>query len=173
MSAPRHRRPLLLTLPVALLALVAVGCGSDGGSGASADRPDDGALRVVDVTIDRPATPGTAVVRLSVRNGLGSADALVGVSSPVATSAELHRTDVDAAGRSSMVAVASVPIAARATVTFQPGGLHVMLRGIARELAVGDEVPITFTFREAGRRTATAEVVAPGSNLDEDHAHDD
>jgi copper(I)-binding protein len=160
-------------LLVALLALVAAGCGPDGGVAAQPDRPDDGALRVVGVTIDRPATPGTAVVRLSVRNGIGTADALVAVSSPIATGSELHRTETDAAGRSSMAEVASVPIAARSTVTFEPGGLHVMLTGITRSLAVGDRVPITFTFRDGGRRTATAEVVVPGSNLEEDHAHDD
>jgi copper(I)-binding protein len=176
MAPPRPHLPIPSLLLAVVVALAAVGCGSgDGGAGAQGDRPDDGALRVLAVTIERPVRPGEAVLRLTVRNGTGRADRLVAVSSPLATGSSLHRTDVDDQGRSTMVAVTSVPIAARSTVTFEPGGLHVMLTGLDadRPLALGDRVPVTFTFASAGRRTATATVVRPGSNLDEDHAHDD
>lgn len=121
-------------------------------------------------TVDLPANPEVGAVRMVVRNGGDHADALVRVSSPIAAGAMVHRSIVDAVGRSTMVPESSLPIAARSSVTFEPGGLHVMLTGISRALHVGDRVPLIFTFRHAGTVRATAVVVAPGADGG-DHEH--
>ena len=44
------------------------------------------------------------------------------------------------------------------TVTFEPGGYHVMLLDIAEPLEVGDEIEVTLEFAEADSYTTTVEV---------------
>lgn len=44
------------------------------------------------------------------------------------------------------------------TVTFEPGGYHVMLLDLVGPLEVGDEVELTLEFAEAGSTTLTVEV---------------
>ena len=45
------------------------------------------------------------------------------------------------------------------TVTFEPGGYHVMLLDIAEPLVAGDEIELTLEFAEAGDQTLTVEVM--------------
>ena len=153
----RPRLLLLAILPVCALALA--GCGS--GDGASA--APKATVRITDATIDWPANPEVAAVRLRVRNDGSHDDELQGVSTQVARSAMVHRSSVDASGRSTMAPVAGLTIPARSTVTFEPGGLHIMLDGLTRDLRIGDRVPVTMVFRDAGSITTEAKVVAPGS----------
>lgn len=154
----RGRRPRPLIAAVTLLAVTLAGCGANTGQAA-----DTGALRVVDATIDVPVNPSTGAVRFVVRNGTATADTLIGVTSDAATSVAIHRSLVDAEGRSTMAAVARLAIPARSEVTFAPGGLHVMLTGLRHELRAGDRVTVTLTFARAGTRTVSARVVEPGS----------
>ncbi len=44
------------------------------------------------------------------------------------------------------------------TVSFEPGGYHVMLLDLAVPLAVGEEIELTLEFAEAGATTLTVEV---------------
>lgn len=175
MPSPRPRPALVSGLVAVLLsgaALVALGaCGS----GATARQAGAGEARLLllDVRIDRPANPDRAAVRLVVHNGTDAADVLIAVESPHAQRAEVHRSSVDAQGRATMGKVTRLPIPARSDVAFEPGGLHVMLTGLADALAVGDTVPITFTFAEAGDRTVQAKVVEPGSADDQEATHDE
>ena len=43
--------------------------------------------------------------------------------------------------------VMSVPLAAGDELSFQPGGLHVMLVGVKQELKVGDEFELILHFK--------------------------
>lgn len=151
-------------------------CGSgDGGGTASAQGQDRavGKVSVVDATIDWPANPSIASVSMVVRNGTARADTLRSVDSPVAESATVHRTGTDAEGRSTMTPEPELAIPARSSVTFQPGGLHVMLTGITADLQVGDEVDLTLRFEHAGTVTTVATVVEPGTEGDDpDGSHD-
>lgn len=162
---------------VALSASVLVGaaaCGSgDGGGTASAQGGDApaGVVSVSDATIDWPANPSVAAVRMVVRNDTPTADTLTAVSSPIAASATVHRTETDAAGRSTMEPEPRLAIPARSSVTFAPSGLHVMLTGITEDLQVGDKVKLTLTLEHAGKVQATARVVEPGSSGDAGGAH--
>ncbi|HRW38059.1 MAG: copper chaperone PCu(A)C [Acidimicrobiales bacterium] len=166
-------RPLLVALLIVGAALVA-GCGSEG---PSTTATADGGIRISDATIDWPANPEVGAVRLLVHNDGPRADELVGASSDVATSTMVHRSVTDAQGRARMEMVSGLEIPARSTVTFEPGGLHVMLNGLTRELEVGDRVEVTMIFRDAGPVSATATVVEPGTaslggDAAEEAAHD-
>ena len=46
------------------------------------------------------------------------------------------------------------------TVSFAPGGYHVMLMNLVAPLEVGQSVPVTLTFATAGEITVNAEVRA-------------
>jgi periplasmic copper chaperone A len=112
---------------------------------------------------------GTGIVGayLTIRNLAGSADELTGASTPAARRVILTRhagvgaaaTQGDASGGR---AVAGLAIAAYSTVTLSPFGSDVVLVGAAR-LRAGQHVPLTLTFRQAGRVTVEATVTAPGA----------
>ncbi len=167
---PACRRWRLRRLCVALAAAaVVVGCAS------LSDSTVAGELTVTDATIDWPANPDVAAVRLTVRNGTDTDDVLQGASSSVAE-ASVHRSATDAEGRSTMKEVQRLDIPAGETVRFQPGGLHVMLRGPSPALEIGDKVTVTFRFEKAGARSVDAEVVEPDADTDtmsDMEAHDE
>ena len=163
---PSPRSLLVAVAMGALLLVGAAACGSDDGGSAAAQGGDGGAegsVRVEDATVDWPANPSVAAVRMVVRNGTATDDTLVAVRSTVAETTTIHRSGTDAEGRAIMTAEDELPVPARSTVAFEPGGLHVMLTGITEDLQVGDDVDLTLEFEHAGAVTATATVVEPGS----------
>lgn len=114
--------------------------------------------------IDHPwarPTPGgvnNGAAYFSIRNGGGKPDVLIAAKAAISEKAELHR-HIDDHGIMRMRAVEDgIAIAPEATVTLQPGGLHVMLFGLKRPLAEGDEFPLSLTFRDAGEVTVLVKV---------------
>ena len=106
----------------------------------------------------RPTAPGVAgVVYMIVMNHGAADDDLTGLSTPIADKAEMHRS-TDMNGMSHMEAVADLPVKANGAVTFEPGGLHVMLTGLKQPLKIGDSFPLTLTFAKAGPVTVTVSV---------------
>jgi copper(I)-binding protein len=91
----------------------------------------------------------------------GSPDRLHGVSTPIATMAELHET-IDDNGVMKMRPVAAIALEQGKPVTFKPGGYHVMLTGLKNPLKAGDSFPLTLTFEHAQPITVTAHVEAVG-----------
>lgn len=160
MTPRRRPRPLLLAAAAVVAPALLGGCGSDDAEAAPAGAA---AVSVVDATIDWPANPRIAAVRMVVRNDAAEGDVLVSVSTPVAERTEIHRSEVDAEGQVTMVEQESLEVPARSKVTFEPAGLHVMLTNIVDDLQVGDEVPLVLTFEQAGDVRATATVVEPGT----------
>lgn len=122
---------------------------------------------IVEGTTGAGAGTGIVGAYLTIRNLAGSADELTGASTPAARRVILTRhagvgaaaTQRDASGGR---AVAGLAIAAHSTVTLSPFGSDVVLVGAAR-LRAGQHVPLTLTFRQAGRVTVEATVTAPGA----------
>lgn len=102
---------------------------------------------------DRPAAG-----YLTITNPGVDADTLVGASSPVATSVEIHESAMDAAGMMGMQPIDSLVVEPGATVTFEPGGYHLMFMGVTGMPAVGETVELTLTFELAGDIVIDAEV---------------
>jgi copper(I)-binding protein len=68
-----------------------------------------------------------------------------------------------------MVSVPTITIPAGKTVSFAPGGLHIMLMGLPEGgLATDSTVTITLDFGEAGSLAVDAKVSKPAGG---DHAH--
>lgn len=84
---------------------------------------------------------------------------LVGVSSPVADSVELH-TSAMQDGMMSMDHVEAIDLPAGKDVNLATGGYHVMLVGLKRQLKQGETVPLTLVVKR-GARTENVTVQAP------------
>jgi periplasmic copper chaperone A len=89
------------------------------------------------------ATPGvdTAAAYLTLRNVSSSAVTVTSVESPLAGHAMIHETTTQG-GQSRMRAHEQLTVAARSTVRFEPGGLHIMLHDLKQPLTVGASVPL-------------------------------
>jgi hypothetical protein len=145
-----------ITLPVLLLAfaLVATACSSDDSGGGCND------IDVENAWLRLPPGENTALY-FDVSNGGGTDTALVSASSDIAGMYELHETEM-VEGKMEMKPVEGqqVPVPAGATVSFEPGGLHVMVMGLTTDLKEGDEVDFTLTFGAECTKEITAPVEA-------------
>ncbi len=72
---------------------------------------------------------------------------LVGVSSPIAQSAEVHEMSMEN-DIMKMRAIPRLPLPAGKTVELKPGGFHVMLFGLKRQIKAGDTIALTLTFED-------------------------
>lgn len=116
------------------------------------------------------ATTGAAYVTLM---GGEAPDQLVGASTPAAANAEVHESFTDN-GVMKMRAAPLVPIPPGKTVTFAPGGYHVMLTGLKRPLAGGQSFPLTLTFAHCAPVTVEVKIQALGHGAsagDHDRMH--
>ncbi len=99
---------------------------------------------------------------VTIRNIGSEADTLVAVSSPAAARVELH-TSLREGDIMRMRPVENIPVPAGGSVTLAPGGLHMMMMGLTRPLAVGETVPVTLRFERAGQVTVNMAVQSAGA----------
>jgi periplasmic copper chaperone A len=109
-----------------------------------------GALVVQNPWIRKPP-PGleTVAVYFTLKNVSKRAVFVVGITSPLATSAMIHETSL-VEGQSRMRMKERVSVPAGGEVAFAPEGLHVMLSGLSKPLEVGDKVPLTLELDHGG-----------------------
>jgi copper(I)-binding protein len=101
-----------------------------------------------------------SAVYLVIKNESNQPDRLIRAETDAAHSTELHKSEnID--GVMTMRPVDSVDIPAGGAAELKPGGLHIMLVGLTRDLKAGDKLPITLVFDKAGKITVDAEVRAP------------
>ena len=102
---------------------------------------------------DRPAA-GYMVITGAADHG----DVLLGVTSPVAGSVEIHETTAGASGMSAMHPVEKLAIGPGESVALEPGGYHLMLMDLSGELRAGATVELVLEFETAGMVSVTAMV---------------
>lgn len=102
----------------------------------------------------------TGAVFLSIRNNSGAPDRLVKAESAVAGAVELH-TATNEGRKMSMRPVDAIDIPAGGSVTLKPGGFHIMLIGLKRDLKVGDTFEVVLRFEKAGPITVQSHVRQP------------
>jgi len=118
------------------------------------------------ITIETPWTRaagagGQGAGFITIRNS-GAADRLLSATSPAAGRTELH-TMIRDGDVMRMRQVEGIALPAGEAVTLAPGGLHIMLIGLTRPLAVGETVPITLVFERAGAVTVELAVRPAGA----------
>ncbi len=110
----------------------------------------------------RSTPPGAKMgaIYLVIDNGMTKSDRLLKLRTPVATSAEVHRTEVlDGIARMREVAVLHLDAGQR--IEFKPGGHHVMLMGLKKPLVEGKTFELELVFEVAGPRKVKVAVRTP------------
>lgn len=107
---------------------------------------------------------------LTIRNTGTAADTLVAASSPAAARVELH-TSLREGDIMRMRPVENIPVPAGGSVSLAPGGLHMMLIGLTRPLAVGQVIPVTLRFERSGQVTVNMAVQAAGARAPAQQGH--
>ncbi|MCK9487739.1 MAG: copper chaperone PCu(A)C [Dehalococcoidia bacterium] len=141
---------------IALL-LVASACADDTAADPTATHEGD-LIEVVSAYIPAPPTH-TAAAYVVFRNHSDEADRLLSASADVTDTVELHQTSMDG-GTMTMIHVDAIDLPAGGELLMEPGGYHVMLIEVTRELHEGDSVQMTFTFEHHGTVDFSVPVVA-------------
>ena len=111
----------------------------------------------------------------------GADDVLLSGSSPVAAKVEIHTMSMEG-DVMKMRALDQLALKAGQKLEMKPGsGVHIMLMGLKKPLAVGDKFPLTLNFRKAGKIETTVSVVEMGMPMkkgdggmhDHDHGEHD
>jgi copper(I)-binding protein len=121
-----------------------------------------------------PSSSQNGAVYLTIHNQGTQADRLLSAQTPQAARTQLHRSKMNNGVMQMREEVGGVALAAGQTVTFAPGGLHVMLMGLAQPLKSGTHFPLTLHFDKAGERRVEVEVQdSPGNSHATMHGHMD
>ncbi len=142
-------RLLLHSIAAFLLVITVASCG-----------PSNGTLTAADAWA-RPMPAGqNGAVYFMIRNDSKIDDQLLAVTSNIALAAEMHLSTMNEDGVMSMARQDSVEAPAGERVTFEPGGLHVMLIDLQQDLTSGETFPIVLSFQQAGDIALQVEVKA-------------
>jgi len=119
------------------------------------------------------ATPGGASVGvgyLKIRNAGAAPDRLAGVSSEIASRAEIHRSGTEGT-TATMRPVEGLEIGAKGAAELRPGGDHLMFIGLKRPLREGERFRATLRFERAGPIEAEFVVRGLGVRQGTGHRH--
>jgi periplasmic copper chaperone A len=108
----------------------------------------------------RAAPTGNSAAYMILRNGSDTADRLLKVESDVADAVELHKSTMDGS-MMKMEPVDGIDIPAKGQAELKPGGFHVMLIGLKRELKPDEKIKLKLQFEKAGTQEVEAVVRKP------------
>lgn len=149
-------RRLVVMACAGVIAAVAMAC--SGGASPSAT-PATPAVTVSGAWVRvAPDIAQPTAAYLVIASAEATTDALLSVSSPGAMTVQIHETTMDSTGMSGMHPVARVDIPAGGSVTFAPGGYHLMIMGLKAPLKAGDRLELRLVFEYAGTVAVQAEV---------------
>jgi periplasmic copper chaperone A len=98
---------------------------------------------------------GNGAVYVRISNHGSAPDALLSAATDVATTVELHQT-VAESGKMVMRPLPRFDIPAGGNLKMKPGGYHIMLLGLKRDLQQGEMVNVTLTFEKGGQMSVEA-----------------
>lgn len=94
-------------------------------------------------------------------NGGAQADRLTAAQADVSNAVEIHETTMEGDVMRMQQVEGGIEVPAGGQVELKPGGYHVMLIGLTRDLKVGDKFPVTLQFSSGATLAVEAEVRAP------------
>ena len=139
------KKVLMLVIYTLLAALLLSACGSKEG------------IEVSDTWARASMQGMNSATYFVIQNHNAEADELIGATSDVADAVEVHESKMEG-DVMMMNHVESVVLEPSAKVEFKPGGYHVMMIGLKRDLKAGDEIEITLQFRNSPDVTVKATV---------------
>lgn len=136
---------------------------------AGCDRPATGepVVEVEEAWVRLPAVPGRPAAGYFTLRAYNADIRLVRVQSGDAERVELHDTRMED-GVMRMVPLDDAVIPQGRELSFEPGGAHAMLFGVADGVRPGGRIALTFTFEGAPPVDVQAEVRAAG---EDGHGH--
>nr|BFF02818.1 hypothetical protein GCM10020241_44930 [Streptoalloteichus tenebrarius] len=120
----------------------------------------EGPLQISGGWVKQPPKKDMTAGYLTLRNSGPAADALTGVSTPVADKAELHTMQATGNGAEKMVQINEIPLPVGQDVELRSGGQHLMLVGLKKELAAGERVPVELSFASGKRISMSLPVLS-------------
>lgn len=105
--------------------------------------------------------PGTGAVFMLLKNRGSEADRLVGGQTNVANAVEIHETVMEGEVMKMQMLANGLEVPAQGEVWLKPGGYHIMLIGLQRDLAVGDTFSLELQLEKSGSLTVEPEVREP------------
>jgi copper(I)-binding protein len=135
-----------------LAALAVTGCTAAGAVSS---------IKVTSAYVPKPATPGSTVAYLAIRNN-GQADRLLAAQTSVGGTVRLRAPDGWHSGVLAMRTVPDIPIPAHSLVRLTPDSYHLMITG-AGPMRDGKAIRLRLTFAGAGTITILALVTNPES----------
>jgi periplasmic copper chaperone A len=149
--------------------LILSGCGAGGAGGTSIVVRDAWARAATAIDMSGQATPESGGMEgmgsvsgayMILRNNSAAPDKLLRVESDVAGAVELHISEM-AGEVMTMRPLEYVEVPAKGEAELKPGGMHIMLIGLKRDLKAGEKIPLVLVFEKAGKVDVQAEVRAP------------
>jgi copper(I)-binding protein len=104
---------------------------------------------------------GTGAVFMRLKNEGEEADRLVGGTTDVAEVVEIHETVMEGEVMRMQMLPEGLEVPAKGEVLLKPGGYHIMLIGMKRDLAVGDRFALILQFEKSGSIAVEPEVLEP------------
>ena len=111
-----------------------------------------------------PAVPGRPAAGYFDYRVAGDRGALLSVSSPQARRIEMHET-MSRGTMSEMRPIDRIPVRDGETLRFAPGGRHLMLFGIARDIPAGGRIDLVLHFERGDPVTIAATLVPTGGDI--------
>lgn len=142
---------------------------ADNGNAPAGYDNTSGTVSAGDLTITGAfarATPPNAPVGggyLAITNNGSEDDRLIAARSPAAPDVQMHEMAVVDDVMQMRRLADGVPLPAGETVTFEPGGLHLMFMQIPEPFEQGTTIPVTLTFERAGEVKVVLEVRGMGA----------
>ena len=110
---------------------------------------------------ETPQGAPNGALYLTISNEGDRDDRLLSVATEHASHAGIHSTSEED-GMMRMRSVEALSIPAHEKISLAPGGLHIMLMGLNKELVKGDEISINLVFEESGEQTIRFPVLGMG-----------
>lgn len=158
---------LLVSAMVAAADLAAVSAFAHGGN----------ALTIEGVWARAAGRGHNSAVYMDIANNGANDIAFISASADVADRVEIHETTMELTvvdGKVSQIMrmgqIERLVVPAGGTAALRPGGLHVMLLGLTRELEEGDSFSLTL-YTEDGDSVVLDVPVTVGLGVDDDHDH--
>ncbi|MCP4041797.1 MAG: copper chaperone PCu(A)C [Gammaproteobacteria bacterium] len=144
-----QRRSLYLAIPLLLISTTVPAESVPDGAGSVS--VNDAYVRAVP-----PGQPNSAAF-MQLHNGSSTHHTVVDAASPAAKTVELH-THIKKGGMMKMRRIDKIDIHPNSQAVLKPGGQHIMLMGLKKELNPGNQVSITITFGDGSTKEFTAPV---------------
>jgi copper(I)-binding protein len=153
---------LKVLLVLGLVAVILGGCvAPPAASSLQGNRPGPGAAKIQAIDVwARAAATGNSAAYMILRNGGDVDDRLLKVESDVADAVELHKSTMEGSVMK-MAPVDGIDVPAKGQAELKPGGLHVMIIGLKRELKPDEKIRLTLQFEKSGAQEVEAAVRKP------------